>query len=450
MIGDVVRDRPLSARPLVPVSALLAAGALAVPLASMLSRHPPRVQLVAASGLALVLVPALALLRYEAAVMLGFALLGVAMTNPAACDLVFVVVLAVGAVTGRFAVRNVAVLPVGLVLVLLILNLLSAVEVVDATRAAVFFGTTLYLALFGLWLAAWTTSPRRSRIVTGGYVFAAASSALLGFAALVGPLPGRDLMLDGGRVKALFQDPNVLGPFLIPAALILLEDTLTPRLFRLNRLVKAGLVVLLSLVSVLSYSRGAWVNLAVGIAVMLVVLALRRRGGRKALAVLLSGAVLAVIAGAGLSASGQTRFLEERAHLQSYDAERFGAQRVGVRMSERYPLGVGPGQFERIEPISTHSTYVRVLAEQGLPGLVVFVGFVTATLGAATANALAGRGTYGIGSAALLAAWVGILANSVVIDTLHWRHLWLVAALIWAGRQRGRLSGRGRRPSPRT
>ena len=49
---------------------------------------------------------------------------------------------------------------------------------------------------------------------------------------------------------------------------------------------------------------------------------------------------------------------------------------------------------------------------------------------------MAGRGTYGIGSAALLAAWCGLLANSAVIDTLHWRHLWLVAALIWAAAMR--------------
>ena len=26
-----------------------------------------------------------------------------------------------------------------------------------------------------------------------------------------------------------------------------------------------------------------------------------------------------------------------------------------------------------------------------------------------------------------------MLANSFVIDTLHWRHLWLLAGLIWAG-----------------
>ena len=37
-----------------------------------------------------------------------------------------------------------------------------------------------------------------------------------------------------------------------------------------------------------SYSRAAWINLAVAVAVMLVVLALRRGGGRRAVAVLAS------------------------------------------------------------------------------------------------------------------------------------------------------------------
>jgi hypothetical protein len=55
------------------------------------------------------------------------------------------------------------------------------------------------------------------------------------------------------------------------------------------------------------------------------------------------------------------------------------------------------------------------------------------TLLLATQNALRGRSTYGIGSAALLGAWAGILINSAVIDTAHWRHLWIVAALIWVG-----------------
>jgi hypothetical protein len=78
------------------------------------------------------------------------------------------------------------------------------------------------------------------------------------------------------------------------------------------------------------------------------------------------------------------------------------------------------------------------MAEQGLPGLLALAVLLTSTVIAASANALAGRETYGIGSAALLGSWCGILVNSFVVDTLHWRHFWIVAALIWAGWARRR------------
>jgi hypothetical protein len=38
----------------------------------------------------------------------------------------------------------------------------------------------------------------------------------------------------------------------------------------------------------------------------------------------------------------------------------------------------------------------------------------------------------------LLGAWCGLLANSAFVDTLHWRHLWFVAALIWVAATRVR------------
>ena len=59
-----------------------------------------------------------------------------------------------------------------------------------------------------------------------------------------------------------------------------------------------------------------------------------------------------------------------------------------------------------------------------------------------------GRDTWGIGSTALLAIWCGLLANSFFIDTLHWRHLWLFAGLIWGGAVLERRAGRtGQVPS---
>jgi O-antigen ligase len=134
-----------------------------------------------------------------------------------------------------------------------------------------------------------------------------------------------------------------------------------------------------------------------------------------------------------LAATGSLGFLEQRARLQTYDTQRFGAQRTGIELAAQHPAGIGPGQFELVSPVSAHSSYVRALAEQGILGLAIVAALFLATLIFAGTNAIAGRDTYGIGSAALLAAWVGLLVNSFVVDTLHWRHLWFVAALIWIG-----------------
>ena len=144
-----------------------------------------------------------------------------------------------------------------------------------------------------------------------------------------------------------------------------------------------------------------------------------------------------LVAGAALfgavAATSSLAFLEERAALQDYDTQRFDTQASGLEVAAEHPFGIGPGQFERISELSAHSTYVRSLAEEGVLGAFVILGLVVLTLGFAARNVALGVDTYGIGSAGLLAAWCGLLVNSFFVDTLHWRHLWLVAALIWAG-----------------
>jgi O-antigen ligase len=181
-----------------------------------------------------------------------------------------------------------------------------------------------------------------------------------------------------------------------------------------------------------SYSRAAWLNLVVGVLVMGVVLALRRGGGQRAFVFVLVLAVSAVTLVASIEVTGQLSFLKERAQYQTYDNQRFGAQSGGIELGEHNPIGIGPGQFELVEPISAHSTYIRALAEEGVLGFVALVALLVGTLLMALRNAVLGRDTHGLSSTALLAAWAGILANSTFVDTLHWRHLWLVAGLIWA------------------
>jgi O-antigen ligase len=278
--------------------------------------------------------------------------------------------------------------------------------------------------------------------VIRAYVAGAAASSLLAVVALFVAYPGHELIAAEGasRAQGFFKDPNVFGPFLIPAALIAFEESLRPRLLGVRRPVAAALFAVLVLGIVFAYSRAGWLNLAVALATATLVIALRPGAVRAAGATLAVVVVVAAVATAAIVLTGSGGFLEERARIQAYDSERFTAQAICVELGLGHAFGIGPGQFELEQAVSAHSVYVRVLAEQGVLGLAALVALLAATLVLAVRNALAGRDAYGVGSAALLGAWCGLLVNSAFVDTLHWRHLWLVAALIWCARSRATIA----------
>jgi hypothetical protein len=399
----------------------------------------PPAPLVAVAGLGVLGLLALAATRYDAAVVFGIALLGVVFVEPAPPDAVLAAAMLVALLTDRLDLGRVPAWVALLLGALLGLNAASLAGALDLSIAGKFLATTVFVVLLAVWLAGYVDSTRRARGVVLAYLGAALASAALGIAALLVPIPGQATLLYHGccRAQALFKDPNVFGPFLVPAIVILLEELLTPRLLAGRRALKAAAIALLCIGVLVSYSRAAWFNLAVALIVLLLVLVLRRGGGRPAAALLATVTLLAGVAGGYLAATHSETFLRERAAFQAYDTSRFGAQHAGIRLAEDHPLGVGPGQFDVRESISVHSIYVRVLAEQGVLGFVVLAALLLGTLALGLENAVAGRSTYGIGSAALVAGWCGLLANSFFVDTLHWRHLWVVAALIWAGAMRG-------------
>jgi O-antigen ligase len=397
-----------------------------------LGREPLPMPLVLGFGAGLLGTLALALARYDVAVAIGVFLIAAVRVEPAPSDLVFAVVIAVAFATWRFDLQRVPLSITLLVSAFLALNLIASIEVIDPGRAVTFFAISLYLGVLGLWLAGYVNSVRRARLILIAYLGAAVVSAAVACLALAAPFPGGELFVTGPRAQGLFKDPNVFGPFLVPAALVLMEEAVGARLLRLSMPVKLALLSIVSVGVLFSFSRAAWLNFAIGTTVLLFVLALRRGGARKAMGLL----AVTLIAGGALfavtAATSSLAFLEQRAAVQVYDTQRFGAQLSGVELASENPLGVGPGQFERVSEISAHSTYVRALAEEGVLGLLVVLALMVLTLGFAARNAASGVNCYGIGSAALLASWCGLLANSLFVDTLHWRHLWLMAALIWA------------------
>jgi O-antigen ligase len=414
-----------------------ALAAFAAALTLFLYGHPPSALLIVAFAVVILGALWLAIVAYDVALAVAVVLLAAVRFEPAPADVVFAVLITVGAITSRFRLRRVIPGAVLLVGAYLALNLIATVGVADPQRAVSFLAITFYVAGFGLWLAAYVTSSAIARRITRCYVAAAVASALVSTLAVLVPFPGHELFTRIGRAEGLFKDPNVFGPFLVPAALIVLEEILTPRLLRARRSTKAVLFFVLCLGVLFSYSRAAWLNLVVGLVVVLVIVSFRRGGGRsaaRALAVVL--VALASIA-AVVAFSGSLSFLEQRAKVhQSYDSGRFKGQSESITWALQSPFGVGPGQYERRAHIAAHSLYARSLAEEGVPGLLAILALMLATLGWALRNAVRGHDTYGIGSAALLGAWLGILLNGAFVDTLHWRHLWFVAALIWAGASR--------------
>jgi O-antigen ligase len=427
------RSLPESA--LLPAFGVLLALALSAAVARGLGAAGPSLWPSVAAGVGLLAIVALAIWRYDAAVAVGFLLLGIVRFEPAPVDGVMAVVIAVALVTGRFDLRSAPLWASGLVSGFLLLNLLSCIEAVKAGRAASFMSITIYVCLLGLWTSGYVRTVGRAHMVFVIWLGVALVSAVVATLALYADFPGSDLLTNsfGDRAQGLFKDPNVYGPFLVPVAVLVLHELLEPRLLRIGRTLKLAALGILVLGVTVSYSRAAWLNLGVAVIVMLAVMPLRRGGTRRAGALLLTLLAVLGAAAATVTLTGSSSFFEQRAHLQTYDSERFGAQRSGIEISQTHPVGIGPGQFEYVAPISAHSTYVRALAEEGVVGALALVSLLIGTLIVAGRNVILGRGTVGLSSTALLAAWVGLLANSVFVDTLHWRHLWILAGLIWAG-----------------
>ncbi len=421
------------------LAGLAGAAGLGAFLGLVLASHPPSGAMAAAGVLGVGAVLALAVANHKAAIALGFVLLGTVRVEPAPTDVLLAVVAAVAVATGRFDLRRVPGPILAVLVVLLALNVVSMAAAAELGEALRFFAITLYLVVLAIWLTSYLRTRARMRLVIGAYVAGAVASAALAVGALFVAYPGHELLIgEGGtRARGLFKDPNVFGPFLIPAALILFEESLRPRrLLGLRRPASVALLGMLMLGVVFAYSRAGWLNFAVAVGTMLLVMSLRPDAARAAAAAVALVAVVAAFGVAAVVLTGSTGFLQERAQVQAYDTARFSAQRTGVRLASEHVLGVGPGQFEQDQPVSAHSIYVRVLAEQGVLGLAALVALLAGTLVLAARNALAGRDAYGVGSAALLGAWCGLLANSAFVDTLHWRHLWLVAALIWVAAMR--------------
>lgn len=376
--------------------------------------------------------------------------------EPAACDMLIIGLFAVAFGSGLGVPRKLGV-PLVLLVIFLAGNLLASSLGPAPAQSVTPLVIRTYLVLCWWLLIASLISEHPGpalRVVWNAYAFAAVIAAVIGALAFFGVIPDFGQLLEYGRVRSLFKDANVYGPFLIP-----------PTLFMLHRLeVSSGfqatvsylLFGLLGFGLLLGFSRGSWLNFAAALLVYLVLRLRSQRAARQRRRLLLAMAGIAAAAAALLSVAAVngklSDMLEQRARvIQHYDVGsdrtqgvgRFDAQLEFLELAVTRPLGIGAGQSESSAflGMAPHNLYLHVLVEAGWIGGLAFMAFIFFTLFYATRHTAESAPTAGLQQVAV-ACLVGVLVQSLFVDSTHWRHFYLLLAMIWGAASRQRPAGR--------
>ncbi|MBV8826886.1 MAG: O-antigen ligase domain-containing protein [Bradyrhizobiaceae bacterium] len=314
---------------------------------------------------------------------------------------------------------------------------IAAIPVLDAPKTIIWVLTSWYLAATAVFFAALIAQePRALAPLMRGTMVAAAIAALaaiVGYAQIVPALS--DLFLRYGRARGTFNDPNVLGTFLIFPMMVAMG-----RIFagRRGTLTACVLLVLFSAALLLSFSRGAWGQAAFATLLLMTLSFMTSRSSTERLRILLfAGGGAVVLAGLIVLLlsfdSVATLFTERFALEQGYDVGqfgRFGRHVLGALLALDHPLGLGPLQFHNLFVEDPHNAFLNAFMSGGwLSGLTYLtLMLVTLTLGLRYAFAPT---PWQRAYLAVYCGFAGTFAESLIIDSDHWRHFFLLVGALW-------------------
>lgn len=324
-----------------------------------------------------------------------------------------------------------------LVLLLTLLNLgyaLSLFEVTGNVPATIWVLVSAFLSLTAIFFAAMlgTNTEARLRWLMRGYIAAAVVVSLLAIGGYFGLFGGRFVLYS--RATGTFKDPNVFAAFLVLPGLLILQRMLAGR----RSEVIGGCLLLLIVMGglFLSFSRAAWGQFVFcAILLMMLTFATSRSPSERFRIVVMAimGAVVAVAFVAMLLSVEQVANLfQERASLsQSYDTGatgRFGRYFLAISLMLDYPFGMGPLQFQF--PEAPHNVYLNSFITGGWISGAAYLTLTLVTLVASTRFIFV-RTPWQPTYHAVYVAFVGVAAESVIIDSDHWRHYFLIVGVLW-------------------
>jgi O-antigen ligase len=326
---------------------------------------------------------------------------------------------------------------------LLALNIggaIAALPQIGSPRVVTFVVISVFLMAYCVYFVILLSenTARRLNLLGKAWIIAATLAALAGIAGYFNIGGTRDLFtLYATRAKGTFNDPNVFGPFLVMPMLILTQGFLAGTSRRPVLETIALMIIAAGLF--LSFSRAAWAH-ALGSLALFVLLTYATTQSSwlrlRITTVLVAGCALLGAALAGLASVPEVReLLAERASLnQDYDTRaggRFDNLRRGVDLVLDNPLGVPPGEFAQRFGEDPHNAYLHTFISYGWLGGMSYLALVFATLWIGWSSVWA-RTPFQPAMVVIVASFTGVAGVGMVIHSDHWRHFFLLVALVWA------------------
>jgi hypothetical protein len=334
-----------------------------------------------------------------------------------------------------------ALMPLALILILLNIGYaMAVVQVADQQKPVTWVLISIFLAATAIFYAGILSTNTQARLdhLLRGYTASAVIAAVAGILAyfhLLGSLS--DLFVLYGRARGTFNDPNVLGAFLVLPAILLFQRVLVGRL---SVVIGSGALLMVLLAALLlTFSRAAWGQFILSaLVVMGLCLVTAPSAGTRVRIVSLAivGAVMVLVFLAALLSIPQVADLfAERATLdQAYDVGhfgRFGRYVLGAELGLERPFGIGPLQFSSFFGEDPHNSYLNAFMSGGWLSGFGYLTLTAVTLANATRFLRADtpwRATYQV----IYAAYLGVAVESAIIDIDHWRHYFLILGALWA------------------
>ncbi len=242
-----------------------------------------------------------------------------------------------------------------------------------------------------------------------------------------------------GRTTSFFDNPNVLGTYLIMIFPIIFVSMIYSRGFK-AKFLSLFAVLITGLCLVWTWSRGAWLGFLVGTVFFFLIFSY------KTLQVLLAGGLCLPLVGTLLPQDIVNRFLSIGNMSDSSTYYRVFTWRSVSNMLSRVwvsGVGVGPAAFEQVYPLfayagveatpHAHNLLMQVLSDVGIGGLltliIIFILFAQICLGSINKFSSKERMTVSAGMCGILSALVMGLADNIWYNYRVFFVFWCIMAL---------------------